>query len=215
MSGIKIFVIEGPDGVGKSTLLNKLIDYFNQHTSYQAVKVSASDEPLYKHVKEYINNNKPTLNIDTERHLMYAVLNDVKQRINEKYINTHNAKLDKSLLIFIDRWLLSTGVYQYYLPSKGTYSASIVNHPPELSSLYIDRTFVLDADDVIIDGRLRQRGIDVKDVYERQEISTMIREGYREPFKYRIGKHTQVDVGSDDVELNFKTLLSEVILELN
>lgn len=214
MSGIKIFVIEGPDGVGKSTLLDKLINYFNQHTSYQAVKVSASDEPLYKHVKEYINDNKPTLSIDTERHLMYAVLNDVKQRINEKYINNYNAKLDKPLLIFIDRWLLSTGVYQYYLPSKGTYSSVVVNHPPELSSVYIDHVFVLHADDDIIDKRLVERGLDEKDVYECKEVTQLIREGYLEPFKCRINRYTQVNVDSDFVDVNFKTLLTEVLLKL-
>lgn len=214
MSGIKIFVIEGPDGVGKSTLLNKLISYFNQYTSYQAVKVSASDEPIYKHVKEYINDNKSTLHIEAERHLMYAVLSDVKQRINEKYLNDYHCKHDKPLLIFIDRWLLSTCVYQYYLPSKGSYSAMSVSHPPELTYLYINHTFVLDAKDSVIDKRLAMRGLDEHDVYESKEVLQLIREGYRDPFKYRIGKHTQVDVSSSDVEKNFKELLSEVLLQL-
>lgn len=214
MSGIKIFVIEGPDGVGKSTLLDKLVNYFNQHTSYHAVKVTTSSELLHKHVKEYIDNNKSNLDINAERHLIYAVLNSVKQRINENYINTYNPDADKPTIVFIDRWLLSTGVYQYYLPSKGAHSAAIVNHPPELSSFYIDHVYVLDAPDEVIDNRLVQRGLDERDVFERKEVRHLIREGYREPFKYRIGKYTQVDVSSDDVEVNFKALLGKVLLEL-
>ena len=51
----KVFVIEGPDGVGKSTLIDLLSTYFNNNTSYTCKVVSPSGNEYGRMIKGILN----------------------------------------------------------------------------------------------------------------------------------------------------------------
>lgn len=200
-----IFVIDGPDGVGKTTLIEKLTTYFNTNTPYQAFHLSPSNTNFGKGVKKLLNEFKP--NNDVQKLLQLATINYLRDRIDNILEKSTPAK---SNIIFLDRWLSSTGVYQEYCVHGNQpfyYGTEFTSYLPTIT-----RTFILDASDEILDSRLMNR--DFKDIYEVDDFQKKVREGFRTIFKYNVGKYERI-VLDGTLDENFKKVLSAVIHRLN
>ena len=199
-----IFVIDGPDGVGKTTLISKLTKYFNESTSYKAFSLTPSNTDFGKGVKTLLNEFKP--NNEVQKLLQLATINHLKDDIDSIL---ESSTKEISNIIFLDRWLTSTGVYQEYCQHG--------NQPFYQGKEFVERlpvitlNVILDAPDEILDARLNSR--DNKDLYEVDEFQRKVREGYRRIFDYRPGKYKQVVVDGG-LEENFKKLLSVIIDKL-
>lgn len=175
-----IFVIDGPDGVGKTTLINKLTKYFNECTSYKAYSLTPSNTEFGKGVKTLLNEFKP--NNEVQKLLQLATINHLNDDIS-KILESSTKEV--SNIIFLDRWLTSTGVYQGYChhSSQPFYQGKeFVDQLP-----HITLNIILDAPDEILDSRLNNR--DTKDLYEVDEFQRKVREGYRHIFDYNVGRY--------------------------
>lgn len=200
-----IFVIDGPDGVGKTTLIKMLTKYFNECTSYKAHSLSPSNTEFGKGVKKLLNDFKP--NNEVQKLLQLATINYLNGEI-EKIL--YSEKLEVGNIIFLDRWLTSTGVYQEYCHHGGQpfyHGEEFVSSLPRIT-----KKIILDAPDEVLDARLSERT--EKEIYETDEFQRKVREGYRHIFDYRIGNHTKVYLDGT-LDENFKKLLSVVIDNLH
>ena len=200
---VYFIVVDGPDGVGKTTLLNRLVNYFNSSSSYRAISLSPSNTEFGQEVKAVLKKHPlPTI---SQYHLHVATLHHLEARL--EYLR-RSAK--KDLIVFLDRWYITTGVYQGY--AAGTQEIPFfLGDTRNLTKP--DATFILNATDEILNERLSSRQGE-KDIYEETEFQRKVREGYRKIFEYKDSGCTQVNVNGT-VEENFKTLLSAVIHRLH
>lgn len=212
MANVQVFVIDGPDGVGKSTLIKKLVDYFNTSSSYQAISFSPSNSPFGKKVKQLLKEVK--LQPKTQKQLQLATLmNLLEDTINP--VTDELSICDKPSIIFIDRWVDSTAIYQQFVPERDIngFPFLLDYNDKDFVLPFYNHTFILDTSDEVLDKRLFGNRTE-HEIYETKEFQEWVRLGYRRIFKYRDHRRTQVDVSSEDMEANFKTLLSVVFTHL-
>lgn len=212
MANVQVFVIDGPDGVGKSTLIKKLVDYFNANSSYKAISFSPSNSPFGKKVKQLLKDVKPQSK--TQKQLQLATLTNLLEDTIDP-ITDELSICDKPSIVFIDRWIDSTAIYQQFAPKKDIHGFPfLLDYDKSSYTLpFYNRTFILDASDEVLDKRLfGERS--THDIYETKEFQEWVRLGYRRIFKYDVNKYTQVNVSSDDVDVNFKELLSQILVWL-
>ena len=203
---IHIFVVDGPDGVGKTTLIHELVNYFNYNTSYKAYTFSPSNNVYGKKIKQLIKD-LPDLPLEVERQLHLTTLQYLVEEIRP--LVRESVESETSTIIFLDRWDVSTGIYQLY--------ARVPNVQPwlndaKIKGIVINQYFILDADDALLDKRIEARR--EKEGYEQGEFQRRVRQGYRELFDYHLSKFTRIVLG-DDLEENKKTLLTQIIHRLN
>lgn len=214
---ISYFVIEGPDGVGKSTLIQKLIKYFNENSSYLAFNISPCNNAYGNAVKQLLRQvPRKALHEKVETQLQLSTLENVLLVDIPDIIDQHVDE-PKSLILFIDRWVHSTGVYQYYTrqPESTRDPFIDLSHHPRIREFRPDGVFILDAPDSVLDERLGLR--DQLDRYEEKSFQKLVRSGYRAFKKYSspiLRNAEYIDVGSEDIEVNFKKVLSEVLQRL-
>lgn len=205
-----LIAIDGPDGVGKTTLINKLTEYFNSCTSYDATAMSPSSGPFGLEVKRLLKDFKDIPKMaECNLHLisMEYTLAEI-EKLQKDYTD------EKKLIVFLDRWLASTGVYQYY--------ANEITGEPFVSHVHVSyyhKTYqargipqiLLHVDDEsILDERLAERK--ETDKYEASEFQRKVREGYKKRASYTSYLEHDIRVNvSGTVEENLKKLISEVI----
>lgn len=202
---VQYIIIDGPDGVGKSTIINSLVDYFNNCTKYKALRFSPSRTAYGEQIKSIIINNKVspetelTLQLTTLYQLYYNELSELEEKHNK----------EDRYIVFIDRWIDSTAVYQKYALMNDRPFVYEFNNP-----LYrgISRYYILDANDDILDERLYGRN-QPTDLYEIKEFQNKVREGYRELKKYNINR-TFITVNGS-LEENWKKVLADILIHLN
>ena len=205
---IHIFVVDGPDGVGKSTLINQLANYFNSSTSYDAVVISPSNTPYGKEVKRIIATH-PDISLDVETRLQISTLQHAKDILLD--IVKPYAASNKNIIVFLDRWDTSTGIYQFYI--KGGYPTPFYTGE-RISLPHLTKYFILDAPDALLDDRLYSRSNNQAcDPYERYDFQRKVRDGYRALFQRPVSLFTKVTVDGT-VEENTKKLISHVIHNL-
>lgn len=209
---VQIFVIDGPDGVGKTTLINKLVSYFNQSTSYKAVSLSNSRTALGVEVKRILNTFD--LSNQSEVSLILSTLHDLANIIHSEYIvDDLLAKEEGEVktIIFLDRWISSTYVYQKYAFEKmlGSKSPATTWFDYPQPHIDISRYLILDTDDAIMEKRLRDRG--ELDRFERSvKFRQYVREGFRELKNHTLTNYSFLNV-TEDYDDNYRKTLTEIL----
>lgn len=121
----KLIVVEGTDGSGKTTSCKKFSEYINNHPEefdgYKAISLSLpynDGSEIYKKIRELLTLEKyPT---DILQSLMIINMRDT-------FNNIIIPKLEnEKIIIILDRWLLSTLVYN--MMSKGNIFDSAVQY---------------------------------------------------------------------------------------
>ena len=205
---MKFIVLEGPDGSGKTTLANSLVEYFNQNTSYQAKYVSPlDDETIGKPIKSLITQAKGA--IDGYRQTEIALIVASMVGMLEKHGTD-----DENTILICDRWILSTYVYQAIAKEQ---PIQFIQQWVELVNKLRqpDLVLVLDLPDEKLDERMQKRGVDKNDKFEAKEFQARVRQGYRNYGVYHHVESAKTKVKTiqmeDDLQASHAKLLSEII----
>ena len=105
MRGLLI-IFEGPNYVGKTTIINYYLDKFNNNNNYKLYKFPNRSTITGKKIDEYLKNNINILSID-ERIKLFA---DNRKEQLENIIND----LNNGINVICDRYLFSGIVYPLY-----------------------------------------------------------------------------------------------------
>lgn len=162
----KFIVFEGPDGAGKTTLINKLHDWMNNTLHRPAVAVANPGTTEYgQGIRRLLFSGKNRSH--TSQLLgMLSAQREVYEEVIIPNVSAGN-------VILCDRWLMSSRVYQGFIQGRSLSAVDDViraSFPPSTClspSIYI----VLNADPVTLLERLER---DKKDNEEIPETSTEV-----------------------------------------
>lgn len=208
---VQIFVIDGPDGVGKTTLINKLVSYFNQSTSYKAVSLSNSRTALGIEVKRLLNTFN--LSHQSEISLILSTLHDLAHVIHDDYIIDDllaHPENEVKTIIFLDRWVSSTGVYQRYAYERmrGNIVEPLWFEQP-IPHIDVARYLILDTEDSVMDKRLQERKV-LEKFEESETFRRYVREGFRKLKNYNLSSYSFLNV-TEDYDDNYRKVLTEIL----
>lgn len=146
----KFIVLEGCDGSGKTTVINKLKEKYKNNSKVLFLKETESTE-LGKAIRDIIlnNNNATELEVATQLYLFTAA----RIELIEKVIKP---KLKEGYTIFCDRFALSTWAYQNSMDNK----LSSVIHlllSTIAESVEVDKTIYLSVDVETALNRIKDR----------------------------------------------------------
>ena len=163
----KYIVLEGPDGVGKSSVAQKLHEELT-NMGINCVKVqepSAGETGM--RIRQALKEKSMS-----EEELYILFLEDRKEQ--EGYIKE---QLCAGMTVISDRSFLSTLAYQTYKSTLGTIT-DFLSHPEYHVSVIPDLAFVLHCDHKELKKRLRGRG-KAKDKYEKSKKLKAVAENYQ------------------------------------
>jgi len=165
----KFITLEGPDGSGKSTIINLISDYMKQ----KGIEFTVTREPggtlIGEEIRDIIIDNKNTnMGAETEA-LLFAAARG--QHIHEKIIPA----LNDGKIVISDRFLLSSLAYQGIGRNLGVERVKMINdfglrgiYPDLVLFFHIDPEITLERKTDGMGGdRLEQEGVEFhKKVYE-------------------------------------------------
>lgn len=219
-----VISIDGPDGVGKSTIIKAVAQYFNQKENRRYAIYSPSYTTSGKEVKRLLKllydttpegglalcrGSAKRLGITTLVDKVSSYLNLLHEHSLievTKQIKEVLPTLKLPHLILIDRWLPSYIVFQCHAP------AMMKNEPPyplppELQTLdndeIVNLRLVLTADDEVIGERMRLR--DDPDFYDEQVFQHHVRQAFNE-----LANVTNINVGSPVQEENIERVIKTI-----
>lgn len=228
---IHYFAFEGPDGVGKTTIIDYLTNYFTTNTKYKVFCFSASNSALGKEVKKIIANRDLFWEVESRLHhatLEYLLTHGCK-KLENKYKNNN----EENCIVFFDRWFPSTVVYQFlatFPKDKISHALNAfffqsddptIKHFADTLDYFASKNIdviYLDAHDETLDKRLYKDRSE-QEKYEAKDFQDNVRESYRQLFKYlKLHKLYNTDIRhytDSSLESNAKELLSKIIQRLN
>ena len=163
----KYIVLEGPDGVGKSSVAQKL----HEELTNMGVNCVIVQEPSTGETGMRIRQALKEKSI-SEEELYILFLEDRKEQ--EGYIKE---QLCAGMTVISDRSFLSTLAYQTCKSMPGMLS-DFLSHPEYRVSVIPDLAFILYCDHKELKKRLRGRGKE-KDQYEKSKKLKAVAENYR------------------------------------
>lgn len=201
--------LEGGEGSGKTTILNKIISYL-QENNYPVVQTR---EPGGVRIAEDIRNiilDKQNTNMDGKTEaLLYAASR--RQHLVEKVIP--NLKLNK--IVISDRYLDSSLVYQGYARNIGMEDVYKINLFA-IEHIIPDLTLILDIDPKLGLNRINTNSDREKNRLDLESLNfhNKVREGYlklKEMFPERI----HIIDASKSINEVFNACLKEILKLLN
>ena len=101
----KLFVIEGPDGSGKSTMVSHLATRMHNSGFYtEGMALPNSDSKLYEEIRKYLKCKN--LDVDILQNMMI-------QNMDDCFAKIILPKLEQGINIILDRWAISTIIYNF------------------------------------------------------------------------------------------------------
>ncbi|TJX13197.1 dTMP kinase [Tissierella creatinini] len=197
----KFITLEGPDGSGKSTLINLISEYMKNKGISFIITREPGGTPIGEEIRDIIlDNNNTNMGAETEA-LLYAAARS--QHIHEKIIPA----LSEGKIVISDRFLLSSLAYQGVGRGLGIENVKMINdfglrgiYPDLILFLYIDPEITLERKTTLGGDRLEKEG---KDFHKR------VYEGYIELLKKYPKNICKIDA-SKTVEEVFNQAIVEI-----
>lgn len=229
---MKFIVLEGPDGVGKTTIANEAVSYINSNTNFKAKYVSPLDnEPIGTEIKKLITTAKNS--IDGYKQTEISLIISSMVAMIEQHLEQND-----NVVYICDRWTLSTYVYQGIAKEQSI--QKIQQWIALVDRMVVpDLVILFDAEDTELDKRIYDRiyrkvmkdidGISLDeleiliqkeyDKFEKKEFQDKVRKGYRSPgiqayFDNLDTKLKFVKVDEDHEE-NFTKVINLVLEEIS
>lgn len=196
--------LEGIEGCGKTTIINKLKIYLNQNGKDVIVTREPGGSYLGNDLRAILLNPNNNINPAAE---LYLFLADRAQHINDIILPAiHDNKI-----VLCDRYMDSTIAYQGY--GRGI-EADVITAISQLANLVPDITFLLDLPVHIGLSRIKKRidsPLEDKFDSERTEFHELVREGFLYLAKQN-PKRIKVIDASKNIEDVFKACIQELPL---
>ena len=230
---MKFIVLEGPDGVGKTTIAQEIISFINANTNYNATYVSPLDnEPIGTEIKKMITLAKHA--VDGYKQTEIALIISSMVAMIEQHLKNKN----ENDVVICDRWTLSTYVYQGIAKEQDIQKVQqwidlidkmivpdIVilfdGEDEELDRRIYDRIYrkIMKEIDGIADDELELLIQKEYDKFEKKEFQTKVRQGYRSPGVHAYFDNTRTKLKTikvtNDYPENFNQTLKYVLDELS
>lgn len=146
--------IDGPDGIGKTTLANKIINKLKYELGIDSILTT---EPTKSQLGMEIRKQLSIGNTDNKL-LLEMFLQDRKEHIENEIIPS----IQNNKIILTDRYKYSTVVYQYF---QGFNIKELIKMNNFLSP---DVTFIINGSFELIKKRMDKRAID-KEIFEQDD----------------------------------------------
>lgn len=199
-----LVAIEGPDGVGKTTLMKRLIEKINTETNYEAVGFrDPGGLESSERIRELIFD-LPEAERFTQLMMFYAAR-------SELYSKKLLPEMKKGKIVFVDRFILSSMVYQGNLTLNNELYKTLTRND--------DIKFVnilLDAPEKLLFRRLDERKEEDKNFFDEKNQVRKHAEQYRKIFHVLKSFPTvcpesmilgKIIVHDDDIEKNTQAIL--------
>lgn len=201
----QFIVIEGVDGIGKSTLARQLVYMFNgEGVEERAVLLSFPRRisPTGRVIDDYLRGNLPRLN-PSELCLLFA-------RNRLEALAEIEALLNAGKVIVCDRFWMS-GVAYSIARGLGDAERCTANEPEKVKRVP-DVTVLLDGIDVALKAKRREKE-EEKEVTEKEDFMREVARNYNELFarvKYP-GKYIKIELrGHGDIHRDVFDLINKI-----
>jgi dTMP kinase len=168
----KFIVIDGPDGCGKSTQINMLIDVL----SSECVEVISSRDPggtvIGEKIRDLLLDNSHTAMADNVEVLLYMASRAQLWR------EVLGPALENGKTVLLDRWLSSTAAYQGFAGGFGIDKVVGIARD-SLERVWPDITIILDIDTKAAFERMGDRRLDRMEA-KGADYHSRVREGFLE-----------------------------------
>ena len=182
----KLFVIEGPDGSGKTTMVSHLIARLHkENIPVEDIALPNPDCILYKEIREYLT--KQDLDIDVLQSMMINNMRDC-------FENIIVPKIESGINIILDRWAVSTIIYNI-VKNGNLIKKEFLTKDNEIdlervvrvasSSLWPDRIFYLNTPlcDILNNAMKRFMFGDDKEVFDKTDSIKYVYYTYQDFYK--------------------------------
>ena len=168
----KFITFEGGEGAGKSTLIQNLKNYFDEHNIDYVLTREPGGLKLCEDIRNIVKYSTEKINLRAELLLFSAS----RAELVADFIKPN---LDAGKIILCDRFYDSTRVYQGYAANMPDEEVMKITNFAT-AGLVPDVTFYLDIDPIV--AFKRKGGQDKGDRIEERDLSFhyMVRDGYRE-----------------------------------
>lgn len=190
----KIYVLEGPDGAGKTTMANRIAKYLTKSTPSIPTVVFSFPNPkgvLYEKIREKLKHNDSNYKDFIQQMMIINMIDTIEKEVVPL--------LEKGINVIFDRWLVSSIVYNTLAKGTLLYSfavslnenrrydkvnlthmaLSLLNDKITIPSkiFYIELPFELLKQHSI--NRMKDKDVEVNDTYEKViGINCMYQEVY-------------------------------------
>ena len=192
----KLFVIEGPDGSGKSTMVSHLIKRLSEkNIPIEDIALPNPDCILYKEIREYLT--KQDLDIDVLQSMMIDNMRDCFEDIIIP-------KIESGINIILDRWAVSTIIYNT-VKNGNLIKKEFLTKDNEIdlervvrvtsSSLWPDRIFYLNTPlcEILNNAMKRFMFGDDKEVFDKSNNIKYVYDTYQDFYKAVTTKEYKFD----------------------
>lgn len=201
----KFIAFEGPDGSGKSTVLEKVKEYLDEHKVDYISTREPGGTPIGEKIRDILLHfDTDDMNDRTEVLLFAAArAQSVEERVK--------VNLDQGKLVISDRYVLSSMAYQGYARGNGVENVRMINDYAT-DHLQPDYTFFLDVDPITVLKRKKASVNPDRLESETNDFHQRVYDGYKSLIK---GDRFIVIDASQEVEKVIEDTINKlkVILE--